>query len=103
MIELHVVDHGDVGEVLQELRRLVEEGAVVLIALDDEVASLAHPVARSAFAEVQGDTPDEHAWIGARLREQPSSQRGRRRLAVRAGNDDRAGAPQKMLANGFRQ
>ena len=36
VIELDVVDDGDVGQVLQELRGLVEVGAVVLVALDDE-------------------------------------------------------------------
>ena len=41
VIELDVVDDGDVGQVLEELRRLVEERAVVLVALDDEVAAAA--------------------------------------------------------------
>ena len=47
VIELDVVDDGDVRQILQELRRLVEEGAVVLVALDDEVAPLADAVARA--------------------------------------------------------
>ncbi len=46
VVELDVVDDGDVRQVLQELRRLVEERAVVLVALDHEVAPLPHPVAR---------------------------------------------------------
>ncbi len=37
VIELDVVDDGDVGQVLQELGRLVEERAVVLVAFDDEM------------------------------------------------------------------
>jgi hypothetical protein len=41
VIELDVVDDGDVRQVLEELRGLVEEGAVVLVALDDEVAPAA--------------------------------------------------------------
>ena len=47
VVELDVVDDGDVGQVLQELRRLVEERAVVLVALDHEVAARADPVARA--------------------------------------------------------
>ena len=44
VIELDVVDDGDVRQVLQELRRLVEEGAVVFITFDDEVAPVADAV-----------------------------------------------------------
>ena len=66
VIELDVVDDGDVGQVLQELRRLVEERAVVLVALDHEVASLPDAVARPVLAEVAGDAADEHARIERR-------------------------------------
>ena len=45
MVELDVVDDGDVGQILQELRGLVEEGAVVFVAFDDELAAAADPVA----------------------------------------------------------
>ena len=41
VVELDVADDRDVRQVLQELRRLVEEGAVVLVALDDELAAAA--------------------------------------------------------------
>ena len=41
VVELDVADDGDVGQVLQELRGLVEEGAVVLVALDHELAAAA--------------------------------------------------------------
>ena len=61
VVELDVVDDGDVGQVLQELRRLVEEGAVVLVAFDDEVAALPDPIARPVLAEVPRDAADEHA------------------------------------------
>ena len=103
MIELDVVDDGDVGQVLEELRGLVEERAVVLVALDDEVAALPDPIARAVLAEVPRDAADEHARIDAAVRQQPSGQRRRRRLAVRAGDDDRARAPEEVLANRFGQ
>src|SRR4030095_12412648 len=47
VIELDVINDGDVGQILEELRRLVEERTVVFIAFDDEVASLADAVTRS--------------------------------------------------------
>ena len=40
VIELDVPDDGDIGEILEELGGLVEEGAVVLVTLDHEVAAL---------------------------------------------------------------
>ena len=94
---------GDVGQVLQELGRLVEEGAVVLVAFDDEVAAAADAVARSAVTEVERDAADEHRRIDAAVRQQPAGQRRRRGLAVRAGEDDRARAPQEVIADRFRQ
>jgi hypothetical protein len=103
VIELDVVDHGDVGQVLQKLRGLVEEGAVVLVPLDDEISPLAEPIARPLVAEVSDDAADQHARIGPAVRQQPAGQRGRRGLAVRAGNHDRARAPEKVLADGFGQ
>ena len=48
VVELDVVDDGDVGQVLEELRGLVEERAVVLVAFDHEVAPLPEPIARAA-------------------------------------------------------
>ena len=74
MVELDVVDDGDVGQVLQELRGLVEERAVVFVAFDDEVASTAHPVARPVVAEVARDAADEHRRIRARRCQDPPGQ-----------------------------
>ena len=96
VVVLDVVDDGDVGQVLQELRGLVEERAVVLVPFDHELAAAADAV---AAAEVVGDAADEHARIGAAVRQQPAGQRRRRRLAVRAGDDDRARAPEEVIAD----
>jgi hypothetical protein len=103
VIELDVVDDADVREVLEELRSLVEECAVVLIPFDDEVAAVAEPVARTACAQIPGDAADEDARIGAGVREDPSRQRGRGRLAVRSCDDDGPRAPEKVIADGFGQ
>ena len=96
MIELDVVDDGDVRQVFQELGGLVEEGAVVLVPFDHELAAAADAI---AALEVLGDAADEHARIGAAVRQQPPGQRRRRRLAVRAGDDDRPRAPEEMVAD----
>ena len=65
VIELDVIDDGDVREILQELRGLVEEGAVVLVAFDHEVAALAEPVARPFLAEISRDAADKNARVQA--------------------------------------
>ena len=71
VVVLDVVDDGDVGQVLQELRGLVEERAVVLVPLDHEFPPAAHAI---AAAEVVGDAADEHARIGAAVGQQPAGQ-----------------------------
>src|SRR5205085_1900349 len=103
VIELDVVDDGNVGQVLEELRRLVEEGAVVLVALDHEIAAMAHAIAGSALAQVAGDAADEHARVEPAVRQQPAGERRGRRLAMSAGDDNRSGAPQEMFPDCFGQ
>src|SRR5262249_2146190 len=103
VIELDVADNSDIWQVLEELRRFVEKGAVVLVAFDDEFPTLSDTVARAGIAEVARDATNEHAGIDATVRQQPARQRGRRCLAVRTGDDDRARTPQEVLTNGFRK
>ena len=100
VVVLDVVDDGDVGQVLEKLGGLVEEGAVVFVALDHELPSAADPV---AALEVLGDAADEDARVRAAVRQQPPRQRRRRGLAVRPRNDDRPGAPEKVVADGLGQ
>ncbi len=100
VVELDVVHDGDIGEILQELGCLVEEGAVVFVPLDDELAAAAHAV---TALEVLRDPADEHAGIGSAVREQPARQRRRRRFPMCPGDDDGACAPEKVIAHGFRQ
>ena len=76
VVELDVVDHRDVGQVLQELRRLVEERAVVFVAFDDEVA----PAAR-------GDSSSRARRSCARCRRRARSDRGRPRSAASRSSD----------------
>ena len=68
VVVFEVADDGDVRQVLQELRRLVEERAVVLVAFDDEVA------ARTRADSCRRSSP--------RCRRRARSDRGRRPSAA---------------------
>ena len=100
VIELDVVDHADVREVLEELRGLVEERAVVLVPLDHELAATSNPV---AALEVLGNAADEDTGICTAVCQEPPGQRGRRRLAMRARDHDRPRPPEEVIAHGFGQ
>ena len=99
VIEFDVVDDGDVGQVLEELRGLVEVGAVVLVALDDERAPGAEAVAGAAVAEVPGDAADQHRRV------EPAVVSSQAAIAVVVvlpcvpAIDDRLGVPQELVAD----
>src|SRR5688572_4298234 len=103
MIELDVVDDGDVRQIFQKLRGLVEVRTVVLVAFDDEVLPSSQSIARSIFTKITRDPPDENARIEAAVHEEPSGQRRCRRFTVRAGDNDRAQSPQEVFTYGLRQ
>jgi hypothetical protein len=86
VVELDVVHEERVRVVVEELRALVEERRVVLVAFDHEIGAGSE---LEVLIEVQRDAADDHARIAAGRLEEPRHQRGRRRLAVRAGDDDR--------------
>src|SRR5438128_883728 len=96
MVELDIVDDRHVRQILQELGRLIEKRAVILVSLDDELASAAEAVARTAVAEVRRDAADEHARINAAMGQQPARNGAGGGLAVRAGNNNRSRAPEEM-------
>ena len=92
VIELDVVDDHRIGQVMQELRPLVEEGAVVFVAFQDE------QVARSQFRPglpADGDAADDVAGVQAGLVEHPGEHGRRRGLAVRARHHDRFAVPEE--------
>src|SRR4051812_49991336 len=60
---------------------------------------MADPIAGSLLTKVARDAADQHAGIGAAVRQQPARQRRRGRLPVRAGENNRTGAPEKMFAD----
>src|SRR2546428_11490 len=69
----------------------------------NRVVAPAEAITRSLVSEVSRDAADEHARIDATVRQQPSGQRRRRRLAMRAGNHDGTRAPEKVFTDRFRQ
>ena len=96
VVVLEVADDGDVGQILQKLGGLVEERAVVFVALDHEIPAVPQAV---AAVEVERDAADQHARVAAAGGQQPARERRSRGLAMRAGDDDRSRAPQELLAN----
>ncbi len=80
--------------VVPELRRLVEEGGVVLVAFDYEVRSAAlaeRPV------EVERDAADQHRRIAPGRDQQRAQQARRRRLAVGSRDDHRVMVRHRQL------
>ena len=94
VVELDVADDGDFGQVVHELRPLVEVGRVVLVALDDEVVAVRHSKTRP---EVLHDAADEETGVQAAPLQHPRRDARRGGLAVRARDDERAAAPDELL------
>ena len=95
VVEFQIVDDADFRQVMDELAALVEKRRVVFVALDDEPFAVREP---RALAEIVRDAADEKTWIQSVMLEHPRQQRSRRRLAMRAGDDDGAfAANEKFL------
>jgi hypothetical protein len=99
VVELDRGDHAGPCAIVQELRPLVEEGRVVLVALDHEDLP---PTAARAAGEVRGHAADQVAGREPRLIAQPRRDRRRGRLAVGAGDHDGVGAVEPALAEQLR-
>ena len=100
VVELDRRDHQRARVVVQELRRLVEEGRVVLVALDDEVLAL--PFAE-APVEVERVAADQQRRIAPGSVQQRRDQARGGRLAVRAGDHDRVLARDRELVERVRE
>src|ERR1051325_6714254 len=98
VVELDVVDDQRVRAVVEKLGPLVEERGVVLVAFDDELRVVAE---LEVLIEIEGDAADDHARVASRRLEQPGQERGRRRLAVRPGDDDGVPAFDEQLVDGL--
>ena len=88
------------GQVVDELRPLVEEGAVVLVALDHEVAAARQPV---AAPEVDRHAADQERRVEPGPVQQEGEQARGRGLAVRARDHQRRPRPQELLGQERRQ
>ena len=95
VVELEIVDDGDLGVVMDELAAFVKKRGVVFIALDNEPFAVGEA---GALAEVVGDAADEVAGIEAVVLEDPGEQGGGGGFAVGAADDERAFAANEELA-----
>ena len=99
VVELHRSEDERLGSVVKELRALVLPGGGVLVPLDDEGGPRTggrggREVPRLARDEVAGRLPGRG--------EEPRRQRGRRRLAVGPGDDDRVPPCEELRPEGLR-
>ena len=100
VVELDVGEDERVGKVVEELRTLVEEGGVVLVAFDDEGARGAQ---LEAGAEVFCDAADEERRLERGILARgdlvnPRQHAGGGGFAVGSGDDERLAADEKLFA-----
>src|SRR5207244_9811223 len=82
-IELHRSEDNGVRKIVQELRALIEERCVVLVAFKDEVFAVAQ---LEAAAEILGDPADQKRRMLFGMLENPGEHRCRRRFAMGYGD-----------------
>src|SRR5258708_35364732 len=100
VIELDVVDHCDLWQVMHKLAALVEKRRVVFVPFDNEPFAFGEP---RALAQVIRDAADEIARLEAVVLEDPRQQRGRRGLAMRARDHQRPLPADEKLLKQLRQ
>ena len=100
MIELDGGEDDRVGKVMQELRSLVEESGVVLVAFQNEMFSLSE---MKAGAKVFCDSADQKRWLHACGMKDPRQHGGGGGLAVRAGDDQHFPAAQEFVMQQLRE
>ena len=100
MVILAVVEDDHVGQVVQELGTLVEEGGVVLVSFDHEVLSIGHP---EAAVEIAGDASDQKGWPQSGRLQQPGQQRRRGGLSVCSRHHHRGFPADEDFLEGLRQ
>ncbi len=99
VVELDVGKNQPIGKVMQELGSLIEEGGVVLVAFEDEGARGAQ---LKAGAKILSDAADQERRIERRVflrgdLVNPRQHAGGGGFAVRAGDDQRLAAREKLL------
>ena len=98
VIEFGAGDDRCARPVVQELGPLVEVGGVVLVAFEDEVLALPEP---ESLVEVERHASDQQARIAPCVVQHLREQAGRRRLPMRAGDDDGVARSKKQLLERF--
>src|SRR5690606_7365732 len=83
VVELQIVQDGRARAVVDELGTLVEEGAVVLVRLDDEERRIAQP---GGNAEVLRNAANQETRRHTRIIQQPGQQGGGGGVAVGSGH-----------------
>ena len=105
MIVLEVVEYGGARTVVHELAALVEEGGVVLVSLDHEVAARmagCHLAQARRNAEVQRHAANQEAGLQAGMFQHPGQHGGGAGLAVGTGQRQHVLALQHMLGQPLR-
>ena len=100
MVHLDIVDDDHFRQVMEELGALVEEGGVVLIALQYAECRIGEP---AAATQVAGDAANHEAGVEPVGFQHPGQHGGGGCLAVGSGHDQVALAPEKEFLHGFRQ
>src|SRR5579872_1516778 len=100
MIKLHRRQNERVGKVMQKLWSLVEESSIVFIALEDEVLTLSQ---LKTTTKVFRNPADQERRLEPRGMKHPCQQGGRRRLAVRARDQQYLFALKKLIMKNLRQ
>ena len=100
VVHLDIVDDDDLGQVVEEFGAFVEEGGVVLIALEHAVVGVRKV---AAAAEVAGDAADHEAGVQPVVLHEPSEHGGGGGFAVGAGDYKVLFAPEEELFHGLGQ
>src|SRR5262249_15911517 len=72
VIKFQVVNDGHLGQVMDKLAALVEEGRVIFVALEDEPVAVRKS---GALSQVIRDAPNQVAWLESIVLKYPGEQR----------------------------
>src|SRR4029453_5889521 len=100
VVELDVVDHEQLREVVDELRALVEKGAVIFVALDHEMPRV---VKERALAKIARQTANDITRLQFAHGQHPSQERACSRLSVRAGDNEIVPPAQEKFLQNLRE
>ena len=84
VVELQRGEDGSAWMVVQEFWAFVKVSTVILVAFNDKVRSLSQT---KGPVDVAHHGSNKKPWLVASVLEQPGNKRGRRTLAVRAGDN----------------